>query len=230
METLPNELIIVIFEFIKLITDKRQFLRTCPIYNKITKQSLLNYIRIIPKSYHLNRHCFSYHLDRYSMEKFTLELCHDGYFDLIPEHYINGDNDMLVGCASYYNNIPLLELSLSKSKGYSSYNIVMFGAMGGQIPVLEWCLKNKYNINYAIQYVVEDGHLHTLKWLKEQKCDFDISHDTKCYIAARNGDLEILKLLREIGFPWSCRVYEMALKNGNQELIKWMLENGCPTS
>ena len=43
MDSIPNELIILIFDLILLITDKRQFLKTCLHYNKLLKQTFLQY-------------------------------------------------------------------------------------------------------------------------------------------------------------------------------------------
>ncbi len=37
LASLPNELIITIFNFIRKITDKRQFLKTCKLHNNLLK-------------------------------------------------------------------------------------------------------------------------------------------------------------------------------------------------
>jgi hypothetical protein len=34
MESIPNEIVLVIFEYIRGITNKRRFIRTCKTYNK----------------------------------------------------------------------------------------------------------------------------------------------------------------------------------------------------
>ena len=39
LASLPNELILLIFDNILLITDKRQFLKTCTMYNKIKRRT-----------------------------------------------------------------------------------------------------------------------------------------------------------------------------------------------
>jgi hypothetical protein len=49
------------------------------------------------------------------------------------------------------------------------------------------------------------------------------------YEAARFGDLDIVKYLREIGCelggPWTCR---QAAHNGRLEILKWLRDHGCP--
>ncbi len=221
MNSLPNELIIVVFEFIKLITDKRQFLKTSKFHNNLTTQSMLNY----EKNYNIPH--FIYQLD-YCVEKFTLELCHDLYFNLIPEHYITKSNKILVSCLAYYNNVSLLELA--NSKDCNMDDSLNFGVLGGHISVLEWCLENVKHRHLANSYAIRYGQLHILIWLQEHQHTFNTNTYWPCNCAAEYGRLEILKYLRDLGCLWSDYTYNRALQNGNQELIKWMEDNGCPTN
>ncbi len=222
MDSLPNELITSIFDFINLITDKRQFLKTSKFHNNLTMRSMLNY----EKNYNIPH--FIYQLN-YCMEKFTLELCHDGYFNLIPDHYIRVSNITLISCAAYYNNMSLLELAISK--GCFTCRVAEFGALGGHISVLQWCVDNKFSRSYMYSSAIRCGHLHILKWLQgQQHREFDITYPWMCNKAAEYGQLEILKFAREIGCPWNIHTYIYALRNGNEELIKYLVDNGCPTN
>ncbi len=221
MDSLPNELIIEIFNHIQKITDKRQFLKTCIQYNKLTKQSMLNYESNykIPNFNYKNNHC---------VEKFTLELCYDSYFDLIPEHYINNYNKIIIPCLAYYNKVLLLEVA--KSKGCCINDATFSGALGGHIAVLDWCYGNNCNINEICSISIEKGHVHLLKWLQEHEFAFDNHSYWMCNRAVQYNNLEVLKFLRNIGCLWSKYTYKYGLDSGNQELIKWMEDNGCPTS
>src|SRR4051812_21603237 len=110
--SLPNELIIVVFDNILKITDKRQFLKTCITYNNLTKQSFANfendngimyYDKLIYNSKN-NRHYYNAeylkfkknYINKYCMEKFTIELCCDGYDELLPEIYFNKNNSIII--------------------------------------------------------------------------------------------------------------------------------------
>ncbi len=221
LTSLPNELIIIIFEFIKLITDKRQFLKTCKTYNNLTKQSFVNY----EKNYNIKN--FTYK-NNYCVEKFTLELCHDGYFNLIPEHYMNKYNTAIMTCLAYYNNVSLLEVA--KSKGCYTSSVPDYAALAGHIPVLDWCYENECNIYFVCGFGIQGGHLHVLKWLQEHKYEFNTKSPMMCNNIVQRGHLEILKFARGIGCPWNSATYDYALKYGNEELIKWVIDNGCPTS
>ncbi len=221
LASLPNELILEIFNHIKKITDKRQFLKTCKTYNKITRQSMLNY----ENNYYIPN--FNYK-NKYSMEKFTLELCHDGYFNLIPEYYIQKSNDILALCGAYYNNVKILELC--KFKGCNLNKISEYGAISGHISVLDFCIKNNCNRDLMLYYLIRNGHVHALKWLKTNDQRITSKSCSLCSMAVQSDHLEVLKFLREINCPWDQITYKFALKLGNNEMIKWMVDNGCPTN
>jgi len=100
---------------------------------------------------------------------------------------------------------------------------------------------------------VEQGNLELLKWLKDHNGSFNFDTTNK---AAQNGALEILKWLiangcgccedlhfmlrsavilkcwwmMEIGVagPWSASVSNTAATPGNLEILKWLVEQGCP--
>ena len=244
MYLLPDELILVIFESIPLITDKRHFLRVNTHYNKITAQSFINY----EKNYKIkdfNKICV------YSVEKFTLELCHDRYFNNMPSHYIFPNNKILIICLSYFGSIPLLVLS--KDKCCNLYVVCVYASLGGQLAVLQWARTNVDNWNsntcaYASRnghlevlkwlrfngsdwysdtcsYAAENGHLEVLKWARNNGCDWDSS---TCSYAARNGHLIVLQWARENGCPWNSNTRLNAWMNGNLIVYQWAIENGCP--
>ena len=49
-----------------------------------------------------------------------------------------------------------------------------------------------------------------------------------CQVAARRGQLEELKLLRENGFPWDMSTCRAAARGGHLEVLQWARANGCP--
>ncbi len=222
MNLLPNEIIIEISNYIQKITDKRLFSRTSKFHKKITEQSILK----IENDYKIPN--FTY--DNYCIEKFTIELCQDSYFNLIPEQYITYSNEILVLCAAYYNSISLLKLA--KSKGCIMIRTTEYGAFGGHISVLEWSFDNYLDEHKSITVsaAIQCGHIHVLKWLQEHEYPFNVKSPWMCNSVSKHGYLEILKFLKKIGCVWTKYTYDYALENGNQELIKWMVDNGCPTS
>ena len=49
-----------------------------------------------------------------------------------------------------------------------------------------------------------------------------------CTSAARNGDLEELKSLREQGFPWDAQTLVGGCSDGGIHIVRWAINNGCP--
>ncbi len=220
LSSLPNELILLVFNFINLITDKRQFLRTCTLHNKITDQSMTNF----ENNYSI-KHFKK--ISSYCMEKFTLELCHDKYFDMIPNSYIVEDNK-IIGSAlgAFYSEEPLYEKSNSLFD-YCKYGFVMFRKSYIEYDnpnILELAKINGCDLNKICKYAAENGHLDILKWAYE---------NTRGYVSpitfenvAINGHLHILKWFDEIGFVWSHNIFEGAAEAGHLEMLKWAKEKG----
>ena len=69
------------------------------------------------------------------------------------------------------------------------------------------------------------GDLESLKALR--KLDFPWDRDT-CAYAAKGGHLQVLQWARENGCPWTCTTCETAAKGGHLEVLKWARQNGCP--
>jgi hypothetical protein len=86
-------------------------------------------------------------------------------------------------------------------------------------------LQFKLTSHLHCNIVAENGHLETLKWLRENGCPWN---EWTCASAAFNGHLETLKWARENGCPWNEWTCANAAKNGQIETLKWARENGCP--
>ena len=72
----------------------------------------------------------------------------------------------------------------------------------------------------ATQY----GQLETLRWARENGCDWDAK---TCFHAAYGGQLEALKWLQAEGCPWDAGTCWVAVKEGHEEMLRWARENGC---
>ncbi len=245
METLPYELILEIFNHILLITDKRQFLRTCNYYNLLTKQLFLEY----EKNYKIGDFA---KISKYNVEKYTLELCYNGYFDMIPEHYIIPNNESLVVIFTYFGSIKLLKKL--KLKGSYLDCICEYSAFFGQLEVLHWAHKNGccWNDYHTCANAAENGHLSCLEYAHENGCLWDeytcskasfnghlsclqyahengcLWDENTCAYAASNGHLLCLQYARLNGCDWDNHVYKNAKKYGHIELLNWAIGNGCP--
>ncbi|KAL6063217.1 Ankyrin repeat-containing domain [Balamuthia mandrillaris] len=71
------------------------------------------------------------------------------------------------------------------------------------------------------------GHLHLLKWLREQE-DPPPWIPAVCTVATSEGQLETLQWLRSQGCPWDEKTCSSAASGGHLEVLKWAIANGCP--
>jgi hypothetical protein len=78
---------------------------------------------------------------------------------------------------------------------------------------------------YTCSYAARGGQLEVLKWLREDDCPWD---KYTCSAAADGGHLEILQWARENGCPWNEWTCAYAAEGGHLETLKWLRENGCP--
>ena len=73
---------------------------------------------------------------------------------------------------------------------------------------------------------VELGRLNVLKRMQRQG---RLSRKVRvCETAARTGQLEELKTLRAVGWPWDRDTCSGAAKGGHLEVLQWLRANGCP--
>ncbi len=219
MIQLPNELIIIIFEFVGKITDKRHFLRTCKLYNNLTKELFQNYL-----DNYLFKNKYVWNYKNYCMETFTFELCYDSYFDIIPTRYFNKRNSNLISLLIKYGQLNLLKFAISN--GCVLYNdMCNVAAHYGQLDILKWTIANGCTMNeITCVKATLNGHLDVLKWLRKNGCDWN---KFTCAYAASSGHLEVLKWARENGCEWDSLTLDYAAINQQSEVFKWALENGC---
>jgi hypothetical protein len=103
---------------------------------------------------------------------------------------------------------------------------------------------------------IKAGNLNMLRWLRERGCPMNTG--LVCYTAASTGNVEVMSFLYEHGgelnalimataaergflelcqflrsvlptpCPWDERAVMRAAEGGHLELLRWLMENGCP--
>ena len=234
MNIIPLDVIRLIIELLP-ITDKRQFTRTCSTYHKIT-QKLLQIAENNFKVKHFDRKYFG-------VEKFTLELCNDKYFDKIPISYFNEKNEVIMPLLALNGQLELLKFGISKSCPFNHYQ--EFAAINGHLEIIKWTKANGHELymDSLMRIATRNGQLEVLKWVhiiknevNDKPCDesatsvFSMTESDPeiCTEAARNGHIEILKWAKENGYEWDARTCSGAAFYGQFETLKWLRENSCP--
>lgn len=225
MEFIPEDIMLIIFNYIPKITDKRQFIRTCAKYNNITKKLIeiaeSNIIFKYPK--------FLKYTNKYSVEKFTYELCNDSYFNLMPISYLNPKNDIIMTILTLDGQDKLLKLAMKNgcelNKSNGKFNTCDFAACSGNLTILKLARLNGVGWQEkTFEIAAEYNHFHIIKYLKKYNCPWNTE---PCEWAANNGNLEILKWLRKNNCPWNERICAWAASKGHLDVLIWARKHGC---
>ncbi len=237
LASLPNEIILLIFSNIKLITDKRQFLKTCKKYNTLTKQLFQHY------EDNFTIKGFDKKDIKYNSHKFVLELCHDNYFNMIPESYIYEDNAFLMKSLAFFGNTIILDRLITITISYYQeesgedirhltdaikdfeYLICYYAILNDQLDVLIWIKKNHNLSRHSCNSAIKHGKLEILKWLYNNGCEFNGGEG---YTAAFHGHVSCLQYLHKKGCAWNHFICSSAAKGGHLSCLKYARENGCP--
>ncbi len=196
MQTLPIEIIGHIVLYISKITDKRQFTQTCKICNTITYPIIKNQkskIRIKQFKKPI----------RSDIERFTLELCYDSYFNMIPNSYLNPKNNIIVKALTIYGQVELLKQAMDN--GCKLFTEI-----------------TEKNNNSCIHAIIS-GNINMLKFVRLHGCQCDAE---TLNIAAHHNEFDMVKFLYEEGCVISNCAGEYASCNGNIIILKWLIENG----
>ncbi len=109
---------------------------------------------------------------------------------------------------------------------FGSYKAFMIAAKHGQLDCLKYLYENSREWDFDIEYFrYERIARERLECTNKNDCDWDIR---ACTEAARNGHLDCLKYLHDIGCPWHEHTCEAATAHGHLDCLKYLHENGCP--
>lgn len=92
---------------------------------------------------------------------------------------------------------------------------------------LKWCVERGCPVSsLCLELVAKSGELELLRYLVSRAAAL-----TEKVINAAVAHLEIVKYLRSFKYipcPWSIQTVVRAIKEGNTEVVEWLVENGCP--
>lgn len=192
--------------------------------NKINKDDYNDVLIFIEKYYgHLhifkfikkyklvfNFHSFLSILNNYKEYDFDflIWICKDGYCPEYPTKYID-------------NNIKLIISNHEIDSKIDRYNFNIKKILEDKLNPL-----NVYFIRDICISAIKERRIDILEFIHE---NFSLWIDKKmCIQAAINGDLNILKWLREHNIPWDHNVCKFAFNNKHHDVLFWAFENDCP--
>ena len=156
-------------------------------------------------------------------------------------------------CAARGGNIQVMKYLLEKGAKLDAKSL-QTAIDNGQLEMAKWMLENGCSLeNISIKTAAGKGYLKIVKWALENRCKYEANaalsavnsgqlrvveylhtngfelHE-KCFIVALEiGHLNIVQYLsKTMKFPENA--FDLAVKSGDLDVVKWLYENGCATS
>ena len=166
---------------------------------------------------------------------FVLKRCSKLYKDFIEKefplcHCNVNLKDVLLGLDDKNKDQVFSFMNWFDSKtSISSSRIDTFFTKKGKLLLLKWyCEKNKCKLEDGWYYdkAIIRNDIKMLRWLKSKEAGGFGFNASLCALAAKKGNLEMLKLLRsgDLGeiCPWDIDTCKEAVKNGQLKILKWV--------
>jgi hypothetical protein len=112
------------------------------------------------------------------------------------------------------------------SIGYSlNENTFKAGIKSGSIDVMEWLYAHECPCVIDDRFACYQGNVEIVKWLKERNMGWS---PTSFHFAIEAGLIDLLAYLHEQGERFCPVCHVLAVCNYNTETLRWLIENGCP--
>jgi len=176
-----------------------------------------------------------------------------GRLDVVKRHMRSASRVHVLRAAAAAGHVDVIELMCLD--GYPlTKHARMDAAAHGQLGVLEWARRKRYNLSDAITEAAARGQLGVLEWAHGNNvahnrykvshaaaltgglaalqlavsllgCQLDLEHSNN---AAARGDVAMLGWLRAHGCPWSSATLEHAAHMERVDAVDWLWTHGCP--
>ncbi len=223
MDELPDELFDLICFNLTCITDVRCLSMVCKKYNLKCQTQIIDMEMFYKKKYK-GIDLIKY-LDKYSIEKFTIEIVLDNYCNLLTDKYYTENNEVICSVLALCGKFELLKYANSKSCQIINY-ATSCAAYNGHVDILDWIFKNtNFEINYV--YVCSNasrnGHVNVLEWLNQNS--LHISTETCERDSINNGHINILQWLLQHNLMVETKISSYAACYGKVNILQWARDN-----
>ena len=156
---------------------------------------------------------------------------HTSLFSLLEEEALLTAIFRFVGCGNYRFLAPVSK-SFRKAylKEFHETN-TYFGNAVLSLPCTKIAIQEKTQGEETklACYAAKHGHIQVFKLSEPKDNNNNKRHIIDaCTLAAKGGQLEMLKWARNNGYQWSSRTFKMASRNGNLDILNYLANNNCP--
>ncbi len=228
MNLLPIDLLEKVINNVLLITDVKKLTQTCVLFNKLCKP----YINKLEVKYKNNNniYIFSKHLDKYCIEKFTIEIILDGYYKLLDKKFYRKKNKIICSMLAFCGQQELLRHAISKKCIYNDYTLLC-SMYTNTDTIFIYLVKKKLfgklssNCDLIVTNIGMSGNIGILKWMYKNKFGH-LCNNKKLYESAAYADkLDIILWaydnIDDLENIYDSKFVNIATKQGHLNIIIW---------
>jgi hypothetical protein len=149
------------------------------------------------------------------------------------------EESLLCPPKNYFGNLEVLKWLRKETDYEITARHVTSALRDGNAEILNWLISETPELRKEIsEYTgllamcwclpIRKNSMDLLKWVQENFGMLPTRYKTPCNEAALQGNFEIFKYLRNLGFTWTAQTSACIATGGNFEILKWAREHGCP--
>ena len=135
---------------------------------------------------------------------------------------------LLMEACGVARSTPIAEVAAKKSSVQLPSMVVRFDSSHAVLSVslLTWCISRGYQLSSRTSLdAAWAGNMEVMRHLVQLQCPLDVGVFSP---AIKQGNLELVKFLKESGLSWNHRATWRAARAGHLDIVKYLHENGCP--
>ena len=135
---------------------------------------------------------------------------------------------LLMEACGVARSTPIAEVAAKKSSVQLPSMVVRFDSSHAVLSVslLTWCISRGYQLSSRTSLdAAWAGNMEVMRLLVQLQCPLDVGVFSP---AIKQGNLEMVKFLKESGLSWNHRATWRAARAGHLDIVKYLHENGCP--
>lgn len=153
-----------------------------------------------------------------SILEYTLQHVTEIFFNSVGNAVRSKNPEVLKCILNFYKNHGLTDHGRSLNQA-ASY---------GNLEILKILIDSGYKIEAStLKSSLSAENLDCYHYLKDLNCPYD---ETIYDEVIENEDLERIQFLHENGYKWNSQTFNFARNFGNEDVLNYLIEKGCPTN
>eukprot|EP00953_Heterococcus_sp_UTEX-ZZ885_P007680 4633-Heterococcus_DN1.PRE.4 len=136
--------------------------------------------------------------------------------------------EMTMAAASLHNNLAAVQHLHSQNCPWSALSLER-ATYRGHFELVRWCYEHGWRFEVAMEGVhaaAESGNVELMVWLLQQP-GMQLNEEAMT-LAVFRGRMAMCQYLHAQQCPWDDSATSQAAKDGHIDILRWLIDNGCP--